>query len=213
MKQAGDAKSFLKEYESFVEAIKKLNKCGDWAISHTLKMHAVGVETYPTFSLKSYLEQDEELHPYLSAFDGIGLTINALEWIPEDKNNRGFALLGSRRLDFHHLLISNSKVILMSQEEAAHQRSSPDYYNLTFGFNDPNRKPSSEELLKIVKLKFLNGESLFNEEELKLLKQWFKIQGAQKMQELYLKHVLAGYPQKASRYQDSSLQRLFAEMY
>lgn len=108
--------------------------------------------------------------------------------------------------------MASSKVTLLTQTEAKLFRNSPDYYNLTLGFNDPNKKPPQEELFKIVKLKFLNGECQFTPDEIKLLKIWFKGQGVKKMQTLYLDHILKGYPKKTARYQDSALQNLFAEM-
>jgi IS5 family transposase len=97
----------------------------------------------------------------------------------------------------------------MSQAEAGQYRGHPDYYNLTLGFNDLKKKPTPDQLFKIIKVKFLNGESQFSEEEIKFLKQWFKIQGASKMQKLYFEHILKGYPKKASRFHNSPLQKLF----
>jgi hypothetical protein len=80
---------------------------------------------------------------------------------------------------------------------------------LNLGFIDPNQKLTQEQLLKIVKIKFLNGESQFSPEEIHLLKLWFKVQDKSKMQQLFLEHILSGYPQKALRYQNSPLQKLF----
>ncbi len=192
----------IKVYDSFDEAVKGLKRClsysnDDYILNNTL----------PVFSLKSYLEGDKNLKEYASAFEGIYLSMNVLEWTYRPKE---FALLGSQRSDFQHLIVNGSQVTLLSHADASPQRSSPDYFHLNLGFNDPAKKPTADQLYKITKLKFLSGESQYDQEELKLLKQWFKSQGTQKMQKLFLEYILKGYPKKAARYLDSPLQKLFA---
>nr|NGX43070.1 hypothetical protein [Chlamydiota bacterium] len=200
----------IQEYHSFHEAkrIMRSNCHYSYGSEKIAKQH---VKKIPIFPLKSYLKTDQKLKSYASAFDGIYIAINVLE-STTGREEDGYKLLGSRRTDFHHLLVKKSKVTLLTQREAMLYRDSPDYYNLTLGFNDPNKKLSQGEQLKIVKLKFLNGECQFSPDELKLLKLWFNSQGARKMQKLFLEHILNGYPKKAARYQDSPLQNLFAEV-
>lgn len=197
----------MQEYNSFKEAVAALNDSSSSASETILTFH---LDKCPVFALKSYLESDKDLSPYVSAFEGIYLSINALQWTSERVD---FKLLGSSRMDFHHLLIQGSKVTVMSQNEAKYQRSSPDYYNLTLGYNDERkqRELPKDLLLKIVKIKFLNGEVQFNDEELKLLEIWFRSQGVAKMQKLY-ELILTGFPRKSARYQNSRLQQLFTKM-
>lgn len=197
----------IQECESLTDAIKIIQKNSSYSSSDNLTTQYV--HKTPIFPLKSYLQLDQNLSAYASAFDGIHIAINVLEWTDRKHD---YKLLGSRRTDFHHLLVKDSKVTLLSQAEAELYRDSPDYYNLTLGFNDSNKKLSQDEQFKIVKLKFLNGECQFTPNELKLLKLWLKSQGAKKMQKLFLEHILKGYPKKTARYQNSSLQNLFAEM-
>ena len=193
----------LKHFDSFAKAVKYIGKKDSDSHLHVnmwKKNHC------PTFSLKSYLEEDNELHAYASAFDGINLSMNVLEW---NRQMDHFRLLGLHRTDFHHLLVNGSTLTLMSQEESVQYRESAHYYNLTLGFNDPKKQPAIDQQLKIVKLKFLNGESTYSPKEIELLRQWFKAQGYEKMQKLFVKHILKGHPMKAARYKDSHLEHLF----
>jgi hypothetical protein len=207
------------EYNSFADAINALQKANQKEGNKDLLagVYFCGLEEVPTFSLKSYLECDKDLKDYAEAFDDIYLSFNVLEWSLDQvlrwqSDNNEILLLGSQRIDFHHLQIQGSKVTLLSRAEAEPLRGSVDYYNMTLGFNDLSKKPSREALFKIVKLKFLDGEAMYNTEELKMLKEWFKSQGPAKMQKLYLEHILKGFPKKTDRYKNSPLQKLFVEM-
>lgn len=174
----------------------------------------------PAFPLKSYLENDPNLAPYASAFDGIYLTLNVLEWIDKGNSKPGikdFQLLGPHRTPFHHLLVKSDekdlKVIVMSQKEAAAYRDKPEYFNLILGYTDVNKKLGRDSMYKIARIKFLNGESIsYSSEEMNLLQKWFKVQGVEKMRKLFHEHILTGHPKKADEYQNSPLQRLFVEM-
>jgi hypothetical protein len=143
----------------------------------------------PSFSVKSYFEEEPELKPYAKAFEGIDMTCNVLEWNVEAKT---FKFFGETRIPFHHLLIQNEKVIIMTQEEAKIYRDKDDFYNLTIGYNDRRKKLTEKEMLQIVLIKFLNGESQFNKNELKLLKGWLLEQDAHKMKDFYEKFVIQG---------------------
>lgn len=164
------------------------------------------VHEIPVFPLDTYLETDNTLKPYTAAFKGIHICSNVLQW--SDQNDH-FALLGSFRTEYSHLLVDGDKVTLLTQNEAKKFVSDPNYYNLSLGFTDPNKKLTRDQLFNIVKLKFLNGESQFSKQEIEMLKDWFKPEGIEKMQKLYLEHVINGYPQKIARYQNSPLQKLF----
>jgi len=165
------------------------------------------VNAIPVLPLKSYLESDPLYNTYASIFDGIRISINILEFSNSVKED--FKLLGSHRMDFHHLLVKDSKVTLLTQNEAMHYYNEPDYYNLTLGFLDLKKKPKADELFKIVKIKFLNGESHYSTEEITLLRIWIKGAGVEKMQKLFVEMILNGYPKKAARYQNSPLQQIF----
>lgn len=197
----------LQEFVTFKEAVDAL---GYTKVFDTYSPDYVVMEAdkCPAFSFKSYLDSeyaDSGLKPFKSAFEGIGLTMNVLEW---PSNKQYFALLGSHRIEFQHCLIEGSKVTLLSQEEATHELNNPNYYNLTLGFTDPTKTLTSGALLKIVKLKFLNGESSYSKEELKLLQQWISVQGKEKMERLFVDKILSGFPKKMARYNGSPLQKL-----
>ena len=65
---------------------------------------------------------------------------------------------------------------------------------------------------KVVKVKFLNGDSHYSQQELELLREWFKQEGPKEMRTLYLKHILSGFPHKTIQFQGSPLDKLFKEL-
>lgn len=181
-------------------------------------------EKVPSFPLGSYLLEggNKALASYASAFEGINLTMNVLEWKPsmgDPYDETHFELLGasSHRTPFHHLLIKEKgkgevEVTLLSQAEARKHWGKPEYYNLTLGYNDRTKKPSREAMVKIVKLKFLNGEVLYTDEEKKILRDWLKAAGPVKMRTLFEDYVLKGFPGKAAAYRHSLLKQLLADL-
>lgn len=206
----------IQEFPSFAEAVKAVGQ--SHSVSYSNKMSTLNLNKCPVFPLKSYLDSNKDeqwLWIYSKAFNDISISVNILEWTINRKGCRvsdHFSLLGSSRIPFHHLLVRGGKVILLSQEDAAHHRGSPDYYNLTLGFNDPDKKLPTAALLKVVKLKFLSGEAHYSEEELQLLRKWFAVQGASKMRKLYLERIIAADSKKQGRFVGSALQQLFAAM-
>ena len=77
----------------------------------------------------------------------------------------------------------------------------------------PGKFQHSEAFRKVVKIKFLNGDCDFTLAEQRVLKEWFQEQGPQgaaRMQEFYLKHILNGFPTKTQAYRGSALERIFA---
>ncbi len=74
---------------------------------------------------------------------------------------------------------------------------------------DPAKFAQSEAFAKIVKIKFLNGDSDYTLAEQKILREWFKQHGVMRLQELFVKHILKGFPSKADAYRGSALERLF----
>lgn len=167
------------------------------------------------FPLDSYLESDPALSPYASAFEGIYITLNALDWHQFHGNEikpEDFELLGDRRMPFQHLLVEGSRVTLMNQLESSSRMGTPEYYNLTLGYIDSKKKLLEEATSKIVKLKFFNGDAKFSSKEIDLLRLWLEEQGPAKMHQLYVEHAIQGDPHKANEYRKSSLKELFAEM-
>ncbi len=200
-------KNNLVLYGSFKEALQAMKQSkGINENPYTLK---VFLDHYPLFPLKSFIQSkrtDRCLKPLETAFEGINISLNALEWSLKTPD---WLLLGPNRINFHHVLINDDDTVtLITDEEFQDHKSNPNYYNLALGFYDPDRKLSPTQLLKVVKLKFLNGESLYSLDELHLLELWFKAQGKEKMHKLFVEHILNGFPQKQLRYQNSPLKNL-----
>jgi hypothetical protein len=85
-------------------------------------------------------------------------------------------------------------------------------YNLTFGFCNNDKPLSKEVKLKILKVKFLNGETHYDNDEIEMLKTWLDDSGPEEMRELFEKHVLAESPLKANAYKKSVLQKIFRDL-
>jgi hypothetical protein len=214
-----DAKEFQScgTFQAFLE--KKL----DCSISYGENFY-LGLGTYkspcPSFSLRSFFDAYPELKGYALAFEGIDITGSMLEWAYKNNSEMqtasDFKMFGSNRVPIHHLSIKDSKVTLLSAQEAKGCRATDEYYNLTLGFNDSSRKLSDSEKFKVVKIKFLSGESQFDKSEEEFLRKWFLSQGVAHMRDFYEKIVIAGPGQKlkAADYRsDSTLKRLFAQQY
>ena len=119
-------------------------------------------------------------------------------------------LLGPYKIPFQHLVIKENNIILFSQLEDI--TSDPNYYNLTLGFKDPSRQLSPAAFEKIVKIKFLDGESSFTTKELAFLEKWFTEAGVENMETLYLKYILKYQADKKIAFEGSNLQRLFKKL-
>jgi hypothetical protein len=196
----------IKEFDSFPEAISSVYSNGS-----LVSADSTGGIPYPIFPLKSYLEKQTYFDQFSSDFDGINIAINILE----SYGGPNWDFLDSHRPTFHHLLIKDSKVSLLTQFEAAEVYNSPDYYNLTTGFinEEKNKSLTDDEREKIVKVKFLNGESHYTQQEKELLKGWFQNkEKTQRLEKLFREKILLGYPLKAARFWNSPLQDLFEEM-
>lgn len=166
--------------------------------------------TIPYFSFETFAKDNALLKKYADAFEGIYLTMNVLEWPEGNLHKDHLQLLGNHRLPIHFVkVVSDEEVVILSQNEAKNSKN--DSYNLGFGFYDPN-KPISDKLLeKITKIEFLNGESSFSLPKQDILKKWFAEQGLGKMQDLYLKHIIAGSPEKTAAYSNSHLKKIFEQ--
>ncbi|MCX6990096.1 MAG: DUF3638 domain-containing protein [Chlamydiae bacterium] len=168
-------------------------------------------KTIPLFPIADQMRREPGLERYQDLFEGIDISINVLAWKQrEHAQIEKMRLLGPHRTPFHHLVIEGDSVTLFSSIE--NSTSHPDYYNLTLGFKDPIRKPSSAAFEKVVKLKFLNGESHFNKEEIAILEKWITAGGVDKLETLYLKHILKFQPDKRVAFKGSNLDRLFKRL-
>lgn len=158
------------------------------------------------FDLGLYMQQDQALREYADAFSGISITTNVLEFSDVAQELAVCKLLGPQRTPFHFVEVEQDAVTLISENEI---RGLANPYNLTLGFCNNDEELTPVARTKIVKLKFLNGDSHFTKEEIAILKAWFLQFGPQKMQKLYQEKILAGHPLKAIAYSNSSLQKLF----
>ena len=163
----------------------------------------------PVISMETYLSQDTELNDYVEAFKGIKLTVNVLEWPEDFPYVQLLQLLGPHRTPLEYVLVKGENPILLSYREADIFMDDPGFYSLTLGFYSPNKKLSPEMLEKIVKIKFLNGDSHYTNEELPILKNWLKAHGTEKMSKLFLDKIIGGDRRKVIAYQGSQLQRIF----
>jgi hypothetical protein len=166
----------------------------------------------PYVALETYCHKDPLLELFSRAFDGISLTLNVLEWPKEKPKTRDLTLLGNHRTPFHFLRVQNDgSVIILNQQDAANLKG-PSLYNLTFGFYDPEKPVSKQLLERVAKIKFLNGDTSYSKEELACLKPWIQAHGVENMLELFQKHILSGYPEKAAAYTAGNLRLLFKDI-
>lgn len=202
---------FIQDYGTFSNFLLKKEK-KDSFIKHGMYGCHLIAGDIPSFSVESYFEDTPELKPYSDAFEGLEMTSNVLEW---NASASSYQFFGTKPIPFHHLLVNNGTVTLMTQKDAVIYRWTDDYCNLTLGYNDLSKKMSKDEMFKIVQIKFLNGESKFDAGELKLLEKWFLDQGPIKMKTFYEKFAIQGplKKKKAALYRaDSSLKDLFKRL-
>ena len=196
------------------ETVELGQHCGGLQKCEDLKdeLFIIGQGKSLHFSLDLFLMHDKVLKDYAMAFEGIDLTLSVLEWPKNNPQISDLKLLGNHRTPFHFMLVKAGKVILLSQPEAIMEyKNDPNLYNLTLGFCNSNKSIDTQLLEKIVKIKFLNGDSDYSKEEQILLKQWFIQEGVEKMQKLYADYIVSGYPQKALAFEGSCLQKAFKE--
>lgn len=96
-------------------------------------------------------------------------------------------------------------------------------YNLSLGAIQSNsaaiisgKEPliDREVLRKIVQAKFFNGESFYTPEETELLNDWIMEKGVERMERLFVHHILPQKrKEKINEYSDSTLDMLFSKFY
>lgn len=165
-------------------------------------------------SMKDYCQYDPALQDFGGAFEGIGVSINALEWPSENPQLSDLKLLGDHRtlLEFVKVVNKGRDLIILSHEDAEREKKKKDFsdfwYNLTTGFYDKTKPVSPELFAKIVKVKFLSGESSYTKPELDFLEKWIDEEGKERMLDLFQTKILAGHPDKAADYNNSNLRDL-----
>jgi hypothetical protein len=160
------------------------------------------------------MQRELALQEYASLFEGILISMNVLEWEKEEKKLTGLQLFGLHRTPFHHLFIQGDRVELVAAPDYTEEydKRKHAYYNLTLGFNDPKKKLSKKAFEKVVKIKFLNGETSYSQQEYEFLKSWIQTSGVAKLKKFFTQIVLNNQPDKAAAFIGSALQRLFAEL-
>lgn len=171
----------------------------------------------PAFSLTNFFENYEHLKPYADAFKDIDLSINMLTypktWNPVVKED--FQFFGPYRTSIHYIYIDQGKFRLVNNNEAnflIKQGKEDLIYNLGLGFLNPDLKLPKEDLIKVVKTKFLAGVSSYTLEEKKILREWLIESGVEKMEKFFLNYSLAGQTLHQEAYKQSGLKRFFLEL-
>lgn len=166
------------------------------------------------FPLSDYFTLHKDLNDYVRPFDDLHITNHAFA-IPENaKSLKEVQLFGIYRTPLHFVDISGNEVTILSQLNAAYFIKNPrqGLYNLELGYCFKSEKPSQSVLKKIVKVKFLNGNTHYNREESLLLEAWLREFGPKRMKELFVKRILPGFPNKVASYHGSALHRIFHKL-
>lgn len=171
----------------------------------------------PRFALSQFLNRDAVLKKYSEAFSDLDVSLNVFAWpktpgYSYEFNVSALQFFGQYRTPLHFVLVEGEKVTLINQNEASRFEARPGLYNLAFGFCNITDNPSDAVRKKIVKSKFLNGDSHYSQEEQALLKEWLEEAGPEEMRQLFVNHILSGFPQKTAAYQGSALQTTFREL-
>lgn len=171
----------------------------------------------PYISLEGFLKDNGgALTPYASAFKGINVTVNVLEWIKGNHNLSGVKLLGNHRTPLHFAIVEKNEVTLLSlgdaSEEFKRRYIKSQLYNLTMGFCKNPRELTPIEHTNVLKAKFLNGESGYSATEKEILRKWLHEFGPERMRKLFIEQIISRSPKKANAYHGSTLQKLFHEM-
>lgn len=190
---------YLKDFDNLIDALsyKVVYMMGsEWLL--------------PRVSLSKYMKQHPVLSSYAHAFEDLHTSINVLEWPKEMPYVSAAQLLGPHRTPLNYALVEdNGTCTILNQHDAGRHSNQKGLYNLVLGNCKSKTKPNRTVLKKLVKIKFLNGDSNYKKEELEVLEEWLKESGPEKMRKFYINHVLAGFPKKTEAYHNSVLQAVF----
>lgn len=164
----------------------------------------------PHFTFNSYLAAFEEFWDYSQEFNGIDITANMLLWEAETVSPKNYHFFGSHRVDPHFVLVQDTKMILLSDQEVALYKTDPALFHIGIGFCNQKRELTAEQKLQLVKIKFLRGEVRYSQEEIYFLKNWLDTpEKRQKMEAFFKENILAFSPEIRNNYQGSVLEKLF----
>jgi len=179
----------------------------------------------PRFVLSSYLEQKPAYRKYANAFSDLVVSINIFAWPANNPRVEALQLFGKSRGQLKYAVVQENHVTIIDNEEAgthsvtdipAYQKEfearDPYIYNYTLKRFNMDVPVNNVVLKKIVKAKFLSGDSDYFGDERKLLTEWLQEAGVALLYEFFFKHVLAGRPQARAAYEGSSLQKIFKEL-
>ncbi|MCB1149303.1 MAG: hypothetical protein KDK48_03985, partial [Chlamydiia bacterium] len=159
------------------------------------------VRTNPAIDLSLFMESREQMAPVAKAFKGLAVSANMFNW--EDRKRapkiEEMELFGSYRKPFHYLT-ANGIAVSVAENGTAQ--------NITLD----TRNMDDQELLRVVQMKFLDGQSRFDKRERPLLKEWLEANDVEALKKFYIGQVLNGKPDKAARFQGSDLMRIFLEL-
>jgi len=167
-------------------------------------------------------------------FEGIHLSLWVLEQPAGSLDIETLQLLGDHRTPFHFIFVlPKDEMCVISQYDfdkdlkdlivrlkdgsrGARVRLKGEdilcpILNLTLDFG-PRSEASDELRERALKVRFLDGDSSYTDNELPILHKWIESAGAEKMRALFHR-ILRGYPQKAADYRaNSPLSRLFRKL-
>jgi hypothetical protein len=187
---------------------------GMWAnVSDLSSSILKSYQTYtPLFPLAKQMAREPNLREYAPFFKDILISANILQWRKGEKDINNMRLFGPNPMPFHHLFVKGDEVKLGTLAEMQVMSDDPSYYNLHLGFKDPEKKLSEGAFQKIIKLKFIDGESSYSQKELEFLEKWLQEAGVDRMYRLFTQMILTHQPEKLAAFQASSLQRTFAKL-
>lgn len=165
------------------------------------------------------------LHDYLSKhptfktsgiekfFDGISVSLNFLEkHMQTEKLVQNYYLHGSYQKEFDYVVFENGEAILISQQEAEVLLNKYDIFSIKSGEFLRKERPllTNEQLEHVLKIRFLAGDSNFNEEEIAQLERGLK--QYPKLTDFYKNVIIKNNHLRATEFKNSTLAKLFVNL-
>lgn len=169
-------------------------------------------DPFPVFSLSSYFAQFEEYKDCASYFKDVAISSHLFNWEYKDLNNLSkdtFRFFGKFKIPMKLALIEEDKIIFLSKMEAKGYEKNPKLYHLEMGFCNKEEDLSDEQLLTIVKGKFLDGQSTYTKRESALLENWLKSSNPQALYNFFVNVIIKDSPLKRDRFKNSILESIF----
>ncbi|MEI8366117.1 MAG: hypothetical protein WCF65_06835, partial [Parachlamydiaceae bacterium] len=188
--------------------------CDEYFPSYFNNEYTNQVFLFPIANMIRQLMQDDNL---AQQFEGIRISVNALglPWTDLKYTDRVLSqpsCFSNGRIPFVHLRIEGSEVAVLTSTEVKGNANHTIDAKLSQGY--PSAEVTEEVLLKIIKIKVLNGDSFFTDIEQKLLKKWIKEDvGAAKFKELLEKVAFRNQKHRVAEYnQNGVLRRILEEI-